>query len=124
MGKFKLAENGQVTLNNLELYKEKHLYYLKATFLNDTPEVVEKITVNNIKLPVVFPAVTIVDRMGRLEPEVLLDFGFGDLELENSWPNGADVKVETIKNKTQKLTLAEIEKKLGYKIELVSEEVG
>ena len=109
-------------ITNIELYNEKGQYYLKVEYEVDNVYRLEKYTVPKIHLPIA-DCVTIIHEsdntyMGMFERNAI-DLGFGELNMLRD-KSGRLCTMEVIKEYPQKMTLEEIEKKLGYKVEVVS----
>ena len=105
-------------------------HYLDLTYEYEDQYRISKVHFPMVRLP--------IERIGNINhifisssvrhEKVSIDFGTCDFDLELMCREFKDVdgseyiyRVETIKEKTQKMTVAEIEKKLGYKIEIVAE---
>ena len=110
-------------LTKLELYKEDGCYYLRAEYEEEDDYRLRKYTIPKILLPLGSNITVnhISEPVGRLawRERNSIDFGFGELDIFKC-DDGYYYKCETIKEYPQKMTLEEIEKKLGYKVELVS----
>lgn len=114
-------------LEKLELHEEildkKHdsrRYYLSATYIRETDTKIERITIPEINLPMAYftePAMTLTEDC--LGPRVFIDMGFGDLAIHQV--DGKFYTIDTIKEKTVDMTMAEIEKKLGHKIRIIGD---
>ena len=115
------------TLKNLDLFKENDCYYLSARYLYENDDYEEEIDIPYIKLPFeTYKSVNIIEKWnnGHITmitiPEYRLHIGNVSFPIEQK--NGiAYTSVRTKDKKKKKLTVSEIEKKLGYKIEIVSE---
>lgn len=95
-------------------------YYLSATYIRETDAKIERITIPKINLPVAYftePVMTFTEDC--LGPTVFIDMGFGDLAIQQT--NDVFYTLDTIKEKTVDMTVAEIEKKLGHKIRIVGD---
>ena len=113
-------------LTKLELYQEDDSYYLRAEYEVEDDYRLQKYIIPKLWLPISGNPVIKHDhyRMSygdliKNNREITIDLGFGDLTVLK----GDDryyYKCETLKEYPQKMTLDEIEKKLGYKVELVS----
>lgn len=100
-----------VTIENLELVKGVHKYGLNATFIKETAQSIEEVTIKNIELPIDTKGIIITrDRYG----EIRADIGYG-------MNPAADVTVKVLKEKTVEVTMEEIEKKFGCKVKIVKE---
>lgn len=113
-------------LKDLELYQEDGLYYLKATYRHEDDEHVYETVYPKIFLDVdpFGPRRIDVDYSPYCCSEMAkIDLGFGSLPamyIEHKDCNCYGY-TEAIETKTKKMTLKEIEKQLGHKVELVSE---
>lgn len=121
MGEIK--ENWKLT--NLELFKEENgefcEYFLKAEYEVDTEYVKKKITIPRMKINV--RSNPLFDHrygLRDIAPICYVDLGFGQL---NCIPDshGTCFTETILETRPRKMTLEEIEKKLGCPIELVSE---
>lgn len=118
---------------SVELYEEKGQYYLKLVFTTEDDREIAEVTVPRVKLPLstdVFPSINIrhdYDICGYpLPPDATIKCGRGsDLRLEkgkvDDVVDGVYYVAKILEEKTRELTLAEIEKKLGYKVKIVSD---
>lgn len=103
--------NTMCYLENLKLVKEDNDYLLDISIIIDTKFETKRCT-TRAKLPIYPPRFSIsVNSVG----DRMIDLGFGEL------PCVGETTCEVIEEKEQIMTLDEIEKKLGYKIKLVSE---
>lgn len=102
-------------IENLQLIKEDNEYYLSLSMLVDSRFQTGRFKAI-AKLPITPSKFTISENYNRWgNKNTTINLGFGDLQCVGG------VIYEIIKEKEQTMTLAEIEKKLGYKIKLVSE---
>lgn len=116
------------TLKSLELYTDKdksgrNQYYLKAVYEHKTKFRKTECTIPKIYLPVNFgePAFKIpIPHCRHIVDENFIDLGFGDLLMVRDKDNVIFTE-KVIEEYPQKMTLSEIEKKLGHKVEIVSE---
>lgn len=118
---------------SVELYEEKGQYYLKLVYTTEDDREIKEITIPRIKLPVnddILPNIDVhhdYDPLGYpLTPRARIKCGYGgDLQLEKGKVDDTigDVYyvVKVLEEKTHELTVAEIEKKLGYKVKIVSD---
>jgi hypothetical protein len=116
-------KNSKIT--KAELIEDCGSYYLSLEYLLEDDNRIEKLTIPRVMLPV----------DGSFYPgfESSLDYDFWDprkIELKASY-SGVSLRVlkdsdgnyytyETIKEKEHEMTIEEIEKKLGYKVKIVS----
>jgi hypothetical protein len=136
---FQNSSDTDVRIKNVNLYTERDAcsrvvkYYLDVTYQTENLECVCDIHIPKIELPISNDIMISRERVpfDEYNPNPTLyvvkdtvDLGFGPLPLkyikgEHSEPVLYTVKV--IKEKTKKMTVAEIEKALGHKVEIVSE---
>lgn len=122
---FGFSGNTKWTLKDLSLHKEEnskwHTYYLTAVYEVENESGIYELTIPKIDLPVRngIPDMT-VEHNWYGEDHTEINLGFGDLELLHDSGRPAWF-AKCVKEKTHELTMAEIEKKLGYKIKIVSE---
>lgn len=109
-------------LTKLELYKEDDQYFLKAEYEEITKTQKKRITIPKIVLPLYDRP--IIGSASPFDHTIGVDIGFGALpfgiDLIHDDPNTVYYDEEVIEEYPQKMTLEEIEKKLGYKVEIVS----
>lgn len=107
-------------LKKFELYCEKdddgrvEQYYLRAECEIVDEYKKSKIIIDKIALPVYYPSISQALSMGAF-PYATVNFGFGELHVLEP------IREKILEEYPQKMTLKEIEKKLGYKVEVVSE---
>ena len=109
------------TIKDLQLYKENNRYYLSALVEHEDERGVYEISIPKIELPVERNCIidkTVTDRNYKPHTVVSINFGFGKLYVEPFDNNDNYCTINCVEEKVHKMTLAEIEKKLGYKIEL------
>ena len=104
-------------LTNLKLYQDDGMYYLESEYeiitkYNRRKMIIPRILLQTFCYPSITHECGIIDRFS-------VDLGFGEL-LAGRNKDGYFIKEEVIEEYPQKMTLEEIEKKLGYKVELVS----
>ena len=116
------------TLKSLELYSEESKagksYFLKAIYEFENQYVKKEIVIPIIALPLC-PGEHVICKSSchpslKVDIPNTIDIGFGDLPMMADDHNRYCYEV-TVEEYPQKMTLSEIEKKLGYKIEIVSE---
>ena len=111
-------------VKDLQLYKEGNKYYLKAILFHEDKKGFYEITVPKIKFPITNPTSINTESTYDIwygnQTTAHIDFGFGGLEI---MPNNSGLfyTATCIEEKVHKMSLAEIEKELGYKIELKKE---
>ena len=103
--------NTMYDMENLRLIKEDGEYFLDISILIDSRFETGRYKCM-AKLPITPSKFSISEEIYRGKT---INLGFGEL------PCVGGMLYETIKKKEQTMTLSEIEKKLGYKIKLVSE---
>ena len=119
-------------LKDLKLYKEDNRYYLHAEYEKEDDDKITRTIIPKIELPVMhYPYIENYEGLCGIRCNI--DLGFGTLSAlrgDVSDPRNGKTCDATdvfyasyvIKTKTKKMTLSEIEKELGHKIELVSED--
>ena len=119
-------------LKDLKLYKEDGKYYLHAEYEKEDDDKITRTIVPKIELPVMhYPYIENYEGLCGIRCDI--DLGFGSLTAlrgnvsdprNGKMCDATDVFYASyvIKTKTKKMTLSEIEKVLGHKIELVSED--
>lgn len=128
-------KNIREELKKVELVHERHhcanssydRYYLDLTYEREDESGVYELRIPRVYLPILRNSLPVVESeivCRELKPSYTINLGFGELSLsEFTDENGYEyyAKETCIKEKTHKMTVAEIEKKLGYKIEIVSD---
>lgn len=122
-------------LDDLELVKEYGEYYLSAKYVLDTNIAKHKLYVPRIKLEIKQDDVEIqtvneIDQRSGFTCRYdrhYIDIGLGKKLLLRSYTDidtneTYHYKIEKLEDKVKEMTVDEIEKKLGYKIKIVSEE--
>lgn len=114
-------------LANVELVKENGAYYLSLEYLLEDDNRVEKLIIPRAKIPIDNDFYPI---LAHSTPTFSRYFGGGNVSLESGYEGyrfelkaGPDARLftlETIKEKEHEMTVEEIEKKLGYKVKIVS----
>ena len=107
-------------LTKLELYQEDDKYYLRAEYEVITKTSKKKLTIPKIYLQtnMVYPIIEFAVP-SLTTSNATVDLGFGKMEMIQD-NDGTVCITKIIEEYPQKMTLEEIEKKLGYKVELVS----
>lgn len=121
-------------LKDVKLYKEDNTYFLDVTYLEDTDLYVKEVNIPKVLLPINNTFSLDISYEGeigspRITEKVELNLPF-DIKLpvykegasEFSCLYGHYFTEKIIKEKTKEMTLSEIEKKLGHKVKLISEE--
>lgn len=121
-------------LVDLQLHKDEDCgYYMSAVYRHEDESGIYETTIPHICLftrnggPIVKRPIRHRKESLNIDTDMpTIDLGFGDLIFirVNDKETGCctDMITKTIEKKVKKMTLADIEKKLGYKIELVSGE--
>lgn len=116
--------NNVEELKNIKLIKEDGNYYLDVTYHYENEKGIYKFNMPRVLLPFPKYCIPFINR-GMMESEAELVLN-RDLRLPirefNDGNNFYFLKEVPIRLKPRKITVAEIEKELGYKIEIVSEE--
>ena len=100
-------------------------YFLNATYEYENKYGVYELNIPHIQLPIY--AINRLPDWGMVlsnyphESGLRIDMGYGEVEVLKDHKTGMTHTIKEIKKKTQKMTLSEIEAKLGHKIELISE---
>lgn len=109
-----------VRLNELKLHRSydpfrPHDFYLSATYTVETDVEVRELHIPKMYLPLDSRSLAISHSLNGSAAIEMCDSKLVILD-------PAKIQERIIKTKTKKMTLKEIEKKLGHKIELISEE--
>lgn len=103
-------------IENIELVKEDNKYYINFSMIIETESSVDRYK-TKLELPLNMDTIKISREMcGYGTYGTFVDLGFGDLRCVDD-----KVEYENICKKEHEMTLSDIERKLGYKIKLVSE---
>lgn len=97
-------------------------YTLDLTYTVDSPTMTQELHIPRMVIPLNPNVIKIngyPDPMYGICRYYFADLGFGEMRLSPD-KNGAAFTVTTVKEKTREMTLDEIEKKLGYKVKIVS----
>lgn len=115
------ALTGKYSVKKLELHQDKDGYhYLSAIYEIRNNNDVYELNIPYIELPIrcepIISRSQIYER-GRIccNTKSYVNLGFGDLDIKRI--DGIDFTLKTL---TEELTLEEIEKRLGYKVKIVS----
>lgn len=119
---------GECKLKKAEIYNEDNTYYLNVIYIRDTDTMISEINVPRILLPLDKTNCLInidrynIDILGRPIDNVTFRL-YNGIALPVYKATGNVYFTEKIlEYKTKEMTLSEIEKKLGYKIKILSEE--
>lgn len=119
---FGIKDREKVTLQDVKLVKNYRGYCLDMTYRVETDTEVREINLPCVYLPITFDKVTIDHVWDEYYSDNFVDVGFGKIKTFNSDGDDKGVRytIKVIKEKTKEMTLAEIEKKLGHKVKIVS----
>lgn len=107
------------TIKDAKIINENGRLYVDLTVISDDEHSIREINIPRIALPI-FNTSHIGLVHDSYERCYTIDFGMGELPvMENK--DGVSYTVKIIKEKRKEMTISEIEKKLGYKIKIVSE---
>lgn len=121
---FQFGRIDKTKLVSLTLHEDKNgypRYYLQAVYEVENECGVHKVTFPRIVLPVVnsFPIITI-EQSHFFDEIATIDIGFGELPMHKD--EGSYAVAELLKEKVHDMTIEDIEKELGYKIRVVSDD--
>ena len=105
-------------VKDLKLYKENNKYYLAALIVHEDKNGIYEVSIPKIELPIKSEC-EINCTQSYMDKVVSIDFGFGELYAQPFDENDAYFTLTCLEEKIHKMTLPEIEKELGYKIELI-----
>lgn len=119
--------NANIDLEDVKAFIENGKVYLKLVYRVENAKEIIAVTVPKAELPL--PTHTVVITDGYEE-----GCTFDELRLRKTWVSMRDAKLtiepdknghkfiqQLVKKKTRKMTVSEIEKALGYSVEIVSE---
>lgn len=107
-------------LNDLNLYKENDKYYLSAKLAYEDKAGFYEVYIPKIHLPVSSDiAVNSISSFGNVSASI--DFGFAPLDVEPYDDDNHYFTTTCLEEKVHKMTLADIERELGYKVEIREE---
>lgn len=112
-----------VKLKNVNVYSEDGDYYLSVTYQYETDRAMKEVTIPKIALSICKNCLPRVSHNVSLfgMPQYEINFGFGDLIARYDESIHGCFQEKLIAKKVYKMTVEEIEKKLGHKVEIVSE---
>ncbi len=117
MKKYNLVD---LQLHKVELMKDVVTYYLSAVYRYETNCGVYEVDIPHIELPL-WNDFNMKNEFGYYGPCChTINIGFGDLPMRSD-KHGNMFYEKLIEEKIHDMTLDEIEKKLGYKVRVVSE---
>jgi hypothetical protein len=111
-------------VKDLQLYKENNKYYLSALLDGEDKRGCYEVSIPKIRIPISFDCFVHNETdtcFGVPYRTVTTDLGFGELYVEPFDDDNNYYTMKVLSEKVHKMTLAEIEKELGYKIELQEE---
>lgn len=110
----------RATIKDVKLVQEKETYYLDLTYECEDDKEVYVMNIPRVELPCFNNPLINVVSYGD-ETNATIGFNGGVRLPIHQDMNGALFSKLVVEEKTHKMTVAEIEKKLGYKIEIVSD---
>lgn len=98
-------------------------YALDITWTVETPERIEEIHIPRVSLPISADVIQLYESSDFVYggKNYAVNMGFGKLPVRTI--NGVAYTITTVKEKTQEMTLEEIERKLGHKVKIVTKEM-
>ena len=108
-------------IKDIQLYKENNKYYLSALVEYEDERGIYEISIHKIEFPIGRNCIietTTAERNYKPCTIVSINFGLGKLYAEPFDNDENYYTVTCVEEKVHKMTLADIEKELGYKIEL------
>lgn len=104
-------------IENIEFVEEDNKYYINLSMIIETESSVDRCK-TKLELPNIDTIKISREMCGYGTYGTFMDLGFGDLRCVDD-----KVEYENIRKKEREMTISDIERKLGYKIKLVSEKV-
>jgi len=122
--------NAKSELKDIQFYEENGQYYLRLKYILEDDYRIEELEIPKVRIPFYKDGYPIVNYSyhpdwNRKEECYLLtgpEPGLDVMSGETSEANHAFYTRKILKEKPKEMTLAEIEKKLGYKVKIVSED--
>ena len=114
----------RATIKDVKLVQEKETYYLDLTYECEDEKAVYVMNIPRVKLPCLNNPCLGFELSANNIDDIMnptIEFISGTRLQIRKDQNGALLSKVVIEEKTHKMTVAEIEKKLGYKIEIVSD---
>ena len=113
---FKDINYDKVELDKVEvIHSEDGKYFLHVAYILENDNGIYKLDFPRVDLPIRERHFITGESWGF----PTIDLGIGDRRLYRSPETKKEYTIETLEEKVHKLTLAEIEERLGYKIEIV-----
>ncbi len=121
--KFHIGNYDKTNLMDVSLHHDKDGYFLRLTYKAENESGIYEVVIPRVKLNIWEHSLPLITKE-YFTPYMTIgtayiNVGFGEAYVEQE--DGAIYTVKQIESKTHKMTLSEVEKKLGYKIELVSD---
>lgn len=120
--------NMKSTLEDIQLYEEEGQYYLRLRYIVEDEYAIKELEIPKARIPLdagSAPEVSVSNNPRGHVDEAILNTGFGyQMELragETKEANHVYYTVKTLQAKPKEMTVSEIEKKLGYKVKIISE---
>lgn len=110
-------------LKDIKLVEDGKSYFMDVTYEYENKYGVYELHIPKVHLPIMTDRLPSYIRSCYsviFDPEVSIDLGFGELHVLKDNKTGMTYKITEIEKKTHKMTVAEIEAALGYKVEIVS----
>lgn len=117
MKKYNLVD---LQLHEEEITKGATAYYLSAVCKYEDESGVYEMTIPKIRLPLHDPIIKQEYSNRYYGDRITVNIGFGDMDVIHD-KKGNPFYVKCVKEKIHDMTLDEIEKKLGFKVRVVSE---
>ena len=115
--------NNTVILKNLELHKDAFGYFLSAEYLIEDDKRVKEIRFPRLNLRINTHQFCIRTEYGQTYVDIgLYDDLLAQPEIDQKTGRRVAFIEEILEEKTKEMTVAEIEKKLGHKIKIISED--
>lgn len=115
-------KNEKVEVKDVKLIKNSYGYCLDMTYRVEDDKEVREVHIPYLQLPISPTIFAIGNDWNEYYSFYTADVGFGPMRLFGTVgkDKGECFTIKTIKEKTKEMTLAEIEKKLGHKVKIVS----
>ena len=122
--------NAKSELKDIQFYEEEGRYYLRLKYILEDDHRIEELEIPKVRIPfckngypeLIHKSYNFSSPRQKCRLSTGADYVF-DLELgETTKADHVYYTRRILKEKHQEMTLAEIEKKLGYKVKIVSEE--
>lgn len=111
-------------LDKCELVEESGQFYVSLVYIIEDDTQIRKVVIPRAKLPINRGVCPDIDKEHSsildLNPTYFINAGYGSCIMPLDKHDGYYYTVELLKEKPRKMTVPEIEKALGYKVEIVS----